>query len=108
MQRLLPPSVYLLICVLRFTGPRFIPRFPVVEMFVYRDPDGRCSLVEIQMYLPTPRADFVGVQDDLVDIQVDSGDQLKKGAVLLCHLFSPPRGSIVLVSCFVNVIYHFD
>ena len=43
------------------------------------------------MYLPTSQADPVGVQDGLVDIQLDSGDQLKKGALLLCHLFLLPR-----------------
>ena len=40
------------------------------------------------MYLPTSQADPMGVQDGLVDIQLDSGDQLKKGALLFCHLFS--------------------
>ena len=39
------------------------------------------------MYLLMSSADFVGVQDDLIDIQLDSGDQLKKGPLLLCHLF---------------------
>ena len=51
----------------------------------------RCSSVEIQMYLPMSRPDFMGVQHDLVDIQLDSGDQLKKGSLVLCHLFSSPR-----------------
>ena len=39
------------------------------------------------MYLPTSQADFVGVQDGLLDIQLKSGDQLKKGPLLLHHLF---------------------
>ena len=38
----------------------------------------RCSFVEIQMYPPVSQADFVGVQDGLVDIKLHSGDQLKK------------------------------
>ena len=36
----------------------------------------RCSFVEIQMYLPVSQADSVGVQDGLVAIQLDSGNQL--------------------------------
>ena len=32
--------------------------------------------VEIQMYLLTSQDDFVGVQNGLVDIQLNSGDQL--------------------------------
>ena len=38
------------------------------------------------MYLPASQADFMGVQDDLVDMRLDSWDQLKKGSLLL-HLF---------------------
>jgi len=33
--------------------------------------------VEIQMYLFTSQADFMGVQSGLVDIQLNSGDQLE-------------------------------
>ena len=40
----------------------------------------RCSFLEIQMYLPASQADSVSVQADLVPIQLDSGDQLKKGS----------------------------
>ena len=32
------------------------------------------------MYLPASQADLVDVQDGLVDIQFDSGDQQKKGS----------------------------
>ena len=32
------------------------------------------------MYLPVSQADSVGFQDGLVHIQLDSGDQLKKGS----------------------------
>ena len=39
------------------------------------------------MYLPASQADSVGVQNGLVDIQLDS-DQLRKGRLLLLHLFS--------------------
>ena len=42
------------------------------------------------MYLPKSQADFLGVQNGLVDIQLDSGDQMKKGPLLLCHLFLLP------------------
>ena len=37
------------------------------------------------MYLPASQADSVGVQDGLVDIQLDSGDQLKKGSPTFLH-----------------------
>ena len=40
----------------------------------------RCRFVEIQMYLPASQADSMDVQDGLVPIQLDSGDQLKKGS----------------------------
>ena len=39
----------------------------------------RCSSVEIQMYLHVSQADSIGVKDGLVPIQLDLGDQLKKG-----------------------------
>ena len=39
------------------------------------------------MYLPASQADSVGVQNGLVDIQLD-WDQLRKGLLLLRHLFS--------------------
>ena len=51
----------------------------------------RCSFVEIQVYLPASQADSVGVQNGLVDIQLDSGDQLKKG-------FPTPLPSFLLLA----------
>ena len=54
----------------------------------------RCSFVEIQMYLPASQADFKGVQDGLVDIQLDSGDQLKKGPLVFHHLFPSLNSSL--------------
>ena len=39
------------------------------------------------MYLPASQADSVGVRNGLVDIQLDK-DQLRKGRLLLLHLFS--------------------
>ena len=38
------------------------------------------------MYLPVSQADSVDVQAGLVPIQLDSGDWLKKGPLLLRHL----------------------
>ena len=40
----------------------------------------RCSFVEIQMYLPVSQADSMDVPAGLVPIQLNSGDQLKKGS----------------------------
>jgi len=43
-------------------------------------------LVEFQIYFLTSQADFVGVQNSLVDIQLNSRDQLKQGTPLFHHL----------------------
>ena len=45
--------------------------------------------VEMQMYLPMSQADFMGVQDGLIDIQLDSGDQLRKGPQSTAIFFPP-------------------
>ena len=50
----------------------------------------RSPFLEIQMYLPLSQADFVGVQDGLVHIQLNSGDQLKKGSL------TPPPSFLLL------------
>ena len=51
------------------------------------------------MYLPMSRADFMGVQDDLVDVQLNSGDQLKKGPLFLRHLFPTPQEEGFCTAC---------
>lgn len=45
--------------------------------------------VEIQIPILISQADFVGVQSGLVvNIRLNSGDRLKLGPLLLCHLAS--------------------
>ena len=68
-QQLPPPSVYLPISVRGFTVPH---SYLNTQLW-------RCSFVEIQMYLSASQAESMGFQDGLVHIQLDSGDQLKKG-----------------------------
>jgi len=52
-------------------------------------------LVKFQIYILTSQAEFVGIQNGLIDIQLNLRDQMKQGPVLLCHLASAPLMTVL-------------
>lgn len=59
---------------------------------------GDILFVDNQIYIPTSQTDFIGViQHGLVDIQLNSGDQVKQCPLLFRHLFSISQSNFSLV-----------
>ena len=76
-QLMEPPSCF---CLSSSISHRFMPVhiLPCKKIVAF-------LLVEVQTYILTSQADFVGIQNDLIDIRLNSSDQMKRGPLLFRH-----------------------